>query len=94
MEDEMCKQFIIRPFAGEEVVQTFEMYFEGQRITPGDVIRLKESSTEYRFVSLETAISSGVTWMNVRDLKDNFKLKQFHPGKVRGLVRKRSFGGR
>jgi hypothetical protein len=89
----MCKQFTRSEFSEEETVKTFEMFWNQHRITPGDIIKLSESSREYRFSSLETAVESGVSWMNVHDLQDNFKIKSYCPKHLRGVVRKKSFNG-
>ncbi len=88
----MCKQFQRNEFAGEQTVKTYEMLWKGHCITPGDLIKLSESSREYRFSSLETAIESGVSWINVHELP-SFQIKSYHPKHVRGVIRKKSFNG-
>ncbi len=84
----MCKQFYRAEFAGEETVKTFEFYFKQHRIAPGDIVRLKESHHEYRFSSVETVLANGVSWLNLHDLQDGFKIKSYAPGKIAGVIRK------
>jgi hypothetical protein len=88
----MCKQFRRSDYATEPIAKTYMMLWKDNYITPGDIIKLSESSREYRFASLDTAMTSGVTWMNVYELP-SFQLKSYHPRHVRGVVRKRSFNG-
>jgi hypothetical protein len=88
----MCKQFYRKPYELEETAKTFEMFWRDALVTPGDLIRLKDSHKEYRFYSVETVISTGVSWINAYELP-SLTLKSYHPGKIAGLVRKKSFNG-
>lgn len=86
----MCKEFSRKPYADEDLISTYEFTYKGQRVTPGDLIRVKESSFEYRFSSLQTAPVAGVTWIDLRELP-SFKIRSFSIGQIAGLIRKKSY---
>lgn len=85
----LCKQFQRNDFQGQQTAKTYEMFWKEHRITPGDLLKLSESHKEYRFSSVETVVENGVTWVNVHDLEDAFKVKSYHPSKIAGVVRKK-----
>lgn len=86
----MCKQFNTTKFDPLQTVATYSMNWQGNTITPGDLVRFTERSAEFRFVELRTDVLSGSSWVVARELP-SFKIMNFAPKHLRGVIRKRSY---
>lgn len=73
----------------EDVVEIYEIFYDGHRIKPGDLIKIRDDYRIFTFSCLQHCISRDVTWINCHDPK-TFKIKSFHVSKLDGFVMKRS----